>query len=518
MSQEKLLKVYQPRKINVFRAIGYGLPDIMGGGAFTIIGAWLLFFWTTYADLSAVEASSILGIARIVDACISLIMGSITDNLYRTRIGRKLGRRHFFLLIGSPLMLTFILMWVTGMSYWYYLVSYLLFEIVAAMVLIPWETLPTEMTEDYTKRTMFSTTRMIISSTGVFLATFVPGQLFKFFGENSAAPFLYNAVFFALIYVICVFITYSVTWERQITPEIEKELQKTATHGIWKTLKKQLKDYVFTLKVKSFRKHLIIYLLSFTSKDVFNAVFAYYCVSALMVSSTTSANVLSLSFMGPFIMFISGFLMVKFGPRWLYSVSYSCEILALCGFCVLFATKPSNVVILLFVFGFLYNIGLAILQFVPWNVFPLIPDLDEIITKQHREGIYAAVMTFVRKSTIAVATVCVGFLLDMGGYVKGSIHQSVAAQRTIVAVLVGGTGILLLCALLEAQTFHLNKKTHEVVKNELLRLRAGGDKNDVDPETRKIVEDLTGYKWKNIWKDESANFDFHQQKTDENLL
>ncbi|MEW9677321.1 MFS transporter [Lentibacillus sp. L22] len=244
------------------------------------------------------------------------------------------------------------------------------------------------------------------------------------------------------------------------------------------------------------------YLFSFTSKDVFNAVFAYFCVSALMVSPTTSANVLSLSIIGPLVIILSGFLMVKFGPRWLYSVSYSCEIIALCGFYVLFATKPSSMVILLFAFGFLYNFGLAILQFVPWNVYPLIPDLDEIVTKQHREGIYAGVMTFVRKSTVAVATVCVGYFLDMGGYVEGSIHQTTGAQNTIAAVLIGGTGILLLVALLEAQTFHLNKRTHGIVRDELNRLRAGGDKNSADPKTKNVIENLTGYKWENVWEDE----------------
>ncbi len=32
------------KKITIPVSIGYGLTDIMGGGAFTVIGAWLLFF------------------------------------------------------------------------------------------------------------------------------------------------------------------------------------------------------------------------------------------------------------------------------------------------------------------------------------------------------------------------------------------------------------------------------------------------------------------------------------------
>lgn len=498
--EKKARRVFTPKKINLLRAIGYGLPDMMGGGAFTIIGAWLLFYWTTYAGLTAVQAGLILGIARIVDAITSLLMGSITDNFYKTKLGQIFGRRHFFLLIGSPLMLVFILMWVAHMHFIYYLVSYLLFEIIAAMVLIPWETLPTEMTNDFNKRTLFSTSRMFISSTGVFLATFVPGQLFKILGEDKAWPFILNAIIFSCIYVICILVTYFVTWERKIVFDPKKDKAQEEKKNIMEVFGKEFKDYFSTFKLRSFRKHLIIYLLSFTSKDVFNAVFAYFAVSAIMVGSTTGANILSLSIIGPVVIILSGFLMIRFGPRWLYTVSYSCELLALCGFLYLYLAKPDTLTILLFIFGLLYNFGLAILQYVPWNVFPLIPDLDEIVTTQHREGIYAAVMTFIRKSTVAVATIVVGFLLDFGGYVKGQTIQSRNAQNMIVAILVGGTGILLLLALLEARTFHLNKKTHKVVTDELEKLRNGESKEKASLETIKIVEDLTGYKWENIWK------------------
>ena len=37
-------QINKKRKVTLPIAIGYGLTDIMGGGAFSIIGAWLLFF------------------------------------------------------------------------------------------------------------------------------------------------------------------------------------------------------------------------------------------------------------------------------------------------------------------------------------------------------------------------------------------------------------------------------------------------------------------------------------------
>ena len=159
------------RKITIARGVGYGLVDLMGGGAFTIIGAFLLFFYTTFAGLTPVQGASIIAIARIVDAVASLFIGSLSDNFYKTKLGKKFGRRRFFLLIGAPLMIDYVLLWTTGRSYAFYLLTYLLFEIIAAMVLIPWETLPSEMTKDFTERTKLSASRMFISATGTILAT-----------------------------------------------------------------------------------------------------------------------------------------------------------------------------------------------------------------------------------------------------------------------------------------------------------------------------------------------------------
>lgn len=491
-------KIYRPRKINIGRAIGYGMPDMMGGGAFTLIGAWLLFYWTTFAGLSAMEAASILAISRVADAVISLLMGSITDNLYRFKIGQKFGRRHFFLLIGAPLMLWFILLWVSGMGYFYYLFTYLGFELVAAMVLIPWETLPTEMTDDYNKRTLLSTMRLVISSGSSFLATFVPGRLFAALGENSPEPYMINAILFAVIYAISVAIAYFCTWERQITPEIAARLKAQEARHSGNSVWSQIKAYGATFKLRTFRKHLIIYLCTFTAKDTFNAVFAYFVVSVLAMKASVSSNILSLNIIGLPLTLLVGYLLIKFSPRWVWLVGICCELVALVGFWAISGIHEPSMA-LLYCVGLLYNIGLGAVIAVPWNVFPMIPDLDEIVSGEHHEGIYASVMTFVRKSTVALATFVVGVVLTEGGYVKGQIEQSVTTQHTITGIMVFGTGALLLIALATAATFGLNKRTHTVVKNELKRLRDGGHKDDAPEETRKIIEKLTGTPWERIW-------------------
>lgn len=493
------------RKITIPVSIGYGLTDIMGGGAFTVIGAWLLFFYTTFVGLSPLEAASIVAIARIVDAIVSLFMGSFTDHFYKNSLGKRFGRRRFFLLIGAPLMLVYTLLWVTGMSFWFYLAVYLAFEIIAAMVLIPWETLPSEMTKDFNSRTKLSTCRMFLSASGTFLATFIPGLLINYFGEHDPHAYFINGVVFAVLFMFCVFISWKVTWERELTPEMLAELDshRQPTSFIDKVVAtgKLFKEYYSTLKVRAFRKHLAIYLFSFTAKDVYNTVFVFFCVYCLNVSSSLSGTLLSMSIVGLPVTLLAGVAIIKFGPSRLYVFAYTLMMLCLFGLFMVYQFPPDNKVTILVVLAAVYQVGRCVLEFTPWNVFPFIPDIDEMITRQRREGLFAAVMTFSRKTTVAIATFVVGLMLQEGGFVKGSLVQPESAVNTIAVLLFAGTAGLLLIALWQAVTFHLNKRTHKIFVDEVERLKAKGSKRDVTPETRKIVEDLTGYSYDDLWNE-----------------
>lgn len=46
----------------------------------------------------------------------------------------------------------------------------------------------------------------------------------------------------------------------------------------------------------------------------------------------------------------------------------------------------------------------------------------------------------------------------------------------------------------------INKRTDGIVLTEITRLRNGGDKVDVTPETRHVVERLTGLPYENCWR------------------
>ena len=221
---------------------------------------------------------------------------------------------------------------------------------------------------------------MFLSACGTFLATFVPGILISYFGENNAYAYFINGLFFAVIFAICVFISYKVTWEREPTAEMLAHLQQAPTQKTFAekltAFKKLFAEYFSTFNIKAFRRHLAIYLFSFTAKDVFNTVFVFFCVYCLIVPSSVAAALLSLSIIGLPITLIAGFAMVKYGPGKLYTFSYSTMIICIIGFYCVYIFNPESKILLLYVFAVCYQAGRCVLEFTPWNVFPFIPDVD----------------------------------------------------------------------------------------------------------------------------------------------
>ncbi|STT79790.1 Rhamnogalacturonide transporter RhiT [Klebsiella pneumoniae] len=143
------------RKIGLANYLAYGAGDFLGAGTTALTAAWLLYFYTTFCGLTPIEATLIFAAARVLDAVVSPLMGFLTDNFGTTWLGKRFGRRKFFILLGIPCVFSYSAMWVGEMGFWYYLATYLLFDMVYTMILVPYETLVPEMTDDFKQKTKF---------------------------------------------------------------------------------------------------------------------------------------------------------------------------------------------------------------------------------------------------------------------------------------------------------------------------------------------------------------------------
>lgn len=501
-------KICQPRKIGVFRSLGFGVFSFFSISMQGLVGAWLLFFYTTFCGLSAGQGATIFLIGRVADAIASLFMGNMSDNIYKYKLGRIFGRRHIFILAAAPAVLFAITLWVTGMNYWYYLITYLITTVLMSVLQIPWETLPNEMTKDYNSRTLLSTTRMVIAGLGNMLAQFVPAQLFKFYPQTSPMPYLIMQVMFSVVTFVLILVTYHTTWEHFVTKAEAKKLEEEAlleNNGKRSSLKSQLKNYFSTFKIKTFRTHMGIYLSSYFGTILFSTVFVYYIVFALGKTTSVSGFLQSLSIVSVPVTIIAGWLVTKISPRTLYVLGYSMILVSCVDWAFVALVKPSAIMVWLTVGMIFYEVGLYILYFLPWNVFPFIPDVDTLVTGKNRSGLFASVMVFINQISQGLASVVAGYLLDFAHFKQsagGAVAQPDSAIHMIIFIVSGGVGIMMLLAIYFACHFHLSKKTMGVLTEELNRLQNGGKMSDANPETKKTCELLTGVDYDSIdfWK------------------
>jgi oligogalacturonide transporter len=483
------------RKVRFRNLLAYGSNDFIGAGAMAVVSSWVLYFYTQICGLSPIEATSIFAIARILDAVASPLIGYISDHFHRTRLGQRFGRRRFFILLAVPLLPSFALMWIDGQSYWYYLVTYVFFELVYAMEIIPYETLAAEMAPDFRTKAKFAGARILCGQLSAILAAGLPA-LTSSVGRSSADTYFYMGAIFAVIFSLVALAVFIFSWER---PRAEiTRFEAADTISPLRSLKKLYSDLWATLRIRAFRLHLGMYLGGYVSQDVFNAVFTYFIVFALLGTDTVAAQYLVIMYCAQFVsvaVFIP--LCLRFHPAPSYRLAVLLFAAGTLGFLAQYSAGLGRqwwVLLPLVMVG----LGRGGLNYIPWSVYNYMADVDEIVTGRRREGAFAGVMTFVRKALQASAVALVGLALQFGGFVQKSSTQSPQAIGTIVWILVAGTLLVLTFGFFVSLRFRLDRNTHAVLMDEIERFKTDPDPVPT-PERRAIVEDLSGWKYEELW-------------------
>lgn len=486
------------RKVRPIHYIAYGLTDILGAGSMAVVAGWILFFYAAFCNLSATQASAIFAISRMLDAIWSPLVGHFSDSLGNTWIGRRFGRRRVFLLFTIPLLPSFALMWVSGHSFLYYLCTYIFFELVYASILVPYGTLAPEMTDDYKKLSVFAGVRMLFAQVSAILAGILPKMIISFVGgKDSPDTFLYMGIIFSVLFMLVVAVTYFFSWERDLpAPQVGTVVEKKSPLD---ALTRLYKGVGSTLKVRAFRLHLGMYLGGYICQDVFNAAFTYFIVYALFGSVAVASSMMGAMAFTQLIA-VAAFipLILWFQPAPSYRLACFLYAAGIIGLYALYQVHPVNILMLLYVPVLIAGLGRGGLNFIPWNIYNYIADVDEIVTGQRREGIFAGVMIFTRKTTMAVAVMVVGLLLDYAGFHQGAKTQTPEAINMIVGLMTVGPLLLLAFGVYVSFRFRLDKHTHAVLMATIARFK-GGEREPANAKDKAIVEDLSGFSYDALW-------------------
>jgi len=479
--------------------LAYGGGNLLGSGALAIAGIWLLYFYTTFCGLTLLEASAIFSVASIIDAISNPMMGYLSDNFGKTRLGKRFGRRRFFILLGIPLMMFYPLLWVEGFGFWYYLSTYVLFELIYTSVMVPYETLATEMTTDFSARSKLTGYKAIFGKVANFLAAFIPGQFILIYGKDSAQPFFFTALTYGVILCFAIGMLYLSSWERPVeetTPSDEKKMT------LGKTIMTLMRDMKSTFHLRVFRKHLGMYLCGFGAEWLFASVFTYFIIFVLQYDPTMVAGLSSLnSILQLFSTAIFIAICVKHGFSKPYILALGIVVFSVVCYSMLhfFNLPQQYATAAMLAITVVFGIGTGGVYYIPWTVYTFLADIDEAFTGRRREGIYAGAMTFSGKMVRSVIVFVMGAILSFYGFQSKSHTQPESAVTAIAVVFCVGVVALALMAMVFSAQMKLNRKTHLVVLGEVARIKAGGQIAQVEPDVRAVMEELIGYPYEECW-------------------
>jgi oligogalacturonide transporter len=516
-----------PRTPRWYNYWGWGSGDMLGAGAQAVITGWLFYFFTTFCDLTPVQAGLILGLPRLLEAITCPLIGYVSDNLRHTWIGRTVGRRKIFLLITIPLLPSFALIFISGQTFVYYLTTFIFFELLYTMFLIPWETLAAEMTKDYKEKAKFAGARMLVAQSSAILASYLPTLIINNFGgKDSAQTFLIMATIFGLLFSAVVILVVIFTWERPFTDD-EKAMKAEPLNLRRAALipVNMFRDLFSTLRIRAFRQHLSIYLGGYISQDIFNTAFPIFVATVMLGATVMISQMMTVMYVAQLISVMAAIhLVIRIGPVIAYRIAAGFFTGALVLLLVFYFVRPTvggqdlfalinpvsggfNLGAAFWLLGpiVLAGLGRGTLNFVPWSVYNYLPDVDEAVTGQRREGIFAGVMTLVRKVAQSGAIILTGWIIETGGYVSPKagaagavVVQTPQAVATVACLLVFGPMLVMAAGAILSWSFRLDQPSHAVLMNEIDRLR-DGETEPSSPEAKTIVESLTGWRYDRLW-------------------
>jgi Na+/melibiose symporter and related transporters len=483
------------RKVTWLNVLGYASINFLGSGAQALMSAWLMIFYSTYCNMSAVAAGSIFGIARLIDAVGNPIIGYISDNFGKTALGKRFGRRRFFTLIGIPaILIMFPILWTTGHSFNFYFIANLIYEIVFTMVIVTGTTLPAEMTQNALDKTKLVSAKQYCGTIASTIALAIPGFLFMYFGEKSTQAYLYTGIIYGVITSASLAVMYALTFERDPKDIVYKE---DDNHGIVHIFVKMVADIGSSVQIKSFRLHSLMMLLIGIYKNLAAGIFTYFVVYVLGLEKAKTAFITSSATLVSFLALTAAIVVAyKWGGPKTFRIASVIIIASTIGYFGLSQiTGSSNLVFLLIVVTIINNAGKAWADYVPVFQLPYMADIDEAVTLERREGIFTGVNSLLSKVASSIEAFAIGIGLTAFGFVTGDKTQTPSAIQGIMIMTVVAPIVLLILTWFVSLRLKLTKEKHKLLVDEVNRVKAGGAKADVTPEAKDAIEELTGYKY-----------------------
>jgi len=460
----------------------FAMGDIFQGGYFNIVNFFYSIFLTDVIGLNPMWAANVFLIGKVWDAVIDPGMGYLSDN---TR--SRFGRRRLYFLIGAPLVfVAFVTLWFPMSSgsqlskVVFFVFAYMLMNTANGIVSVPFLAMSAELSTDYNERTSITNIRMIVSIISSIICAVVPMLIVGMFTDVHTG-YLVMSVVFGLFFSLPLLLVFFKVPERQQFSGGKKG---------------SIKDLFMSLRLKVFRRYVVLYLCIVVAMDVVSMIFAYYMTYNLDRPGELSFVLGTL--------LIAEVAMVPLASWFAKKTSKTRAIILgnigwiACGLISMLIGAGSPVFAIYLLAAFLgFFIAFSLIGYTA--LFGDVTEVGEYHFGRRVEGSFTGVQQFIRKCAAALANWIALMLLGLSGFispvasiVNGATTMVTQTQSEVVLFTIKGilglsSVILLVPALVIAIRWKLTKEKHAALISYLDHKRAG---IEATPEEEQQIQEI----------------------------
>lgn len=434
--------------------VSYGLGDFGCNIIYTAMSAFLLFYYTDYAGVSAFAVGAIMMISRVFDGISDLIMGVIVDRT-KSRFGKA---RPWLLRMCVPFAIAGVLLfsvpstWSDTPKLIYVFITYnLVSTVIYTAINVPYSALNALMTQDPYERSVLSIFRNLLATAGTLTINTFTLPLVEFFGDNPAA-WTKTFMVFGVVAIIAFMINFLGTKERVVSVS---DMQNG-----------EHKDVPFIAGVKALfvNKYWILMTLMLALFFLMYAInggsTVYYAKDILgdkdLVATINGIfNVVQI--LG---MFFIAMLVKKYGKRNIFALGLVLDIVG-----ILFLHYLHSEMWMIVVSSLIRGIGNACGGATMWAMVSDTIDYGEWKTGYRSEGLVNSACSFGWKIGNGLGSALLGLILEIGGYVGTAAVQSAEALEAIEFSFIWVPVMVYVSGLVIMYFFKLDKEFPQIIKD-----------------------------------------------------
>ena len=450
------------KDLTLGRILAFAAGDVFGGGGFNVINFLYPGFIVLAVGLPAYLAGVIIMIARVFDAVTDPLLGYLTD-----RIRVRYGTRRGFMLICAPLIvLSMFLMFYPfsnpsqSARFWAALLSYMFYYLIQTCIMIPYYSLSSELTEDYTQRARLTSVRLGFSIFASIVCVAVPGLIVGAFEGNTG--YMVMSIIFGSLFFICVCITGFFAKEG-IPPPSKAEPFNVG-------------NMIRPFRVKPFRQYIILLLCCQMTMAIMSALFFFYVDFYFCRDLTASGQGNVVGLLGAAIMFgmqivalpVYMKLIRKTSKTMVYIVG---SVIWIVSALVLFAVPSGVSPVWLYILAAVMGFGISGPGLIPHAIYGDVVDVGHLQLSARVAGEFAGVATLVYKIAQAAGLAIVMAVIGAAGFVEQDVSEGAAlitaqpesAQTAIILVMALAPLVFMSFAIFVCTRYRLDKEKHAEV-------------------------------------------------------